>query len=883
VNVPTLLTLTALDASGPSPLVTKLDQYPSYVSITVSSPLTAGKSAIVAVCPTGLIPADVRARLRLGHQAAAGFEITPPASGAFLPCTVSTAQSSLPAWVRAVASLFTPKLLYAAMEGGGVGGSVTEFSPFGAVDTELGFTGGGVGGSATEFLRAQPTSPTTTKISAVPSGMVNSVAPNASVGITAVPVGRASALDCSSATVGTELPASCRPSITITTANGTAFVGVPVAWEVTAGGGTIAPNAASCGTFSSTAPTTTDAAGRVSICWTLGPEYGTNYARAIPSIGGDAPPGVTFAPERRLFTATALKILSTASATGEDVVFDNTAHAGSGSCSAGALTPVLSYSSQEAPVSVGSYLLTVTCGAGSNVYETVTETVPINIAAATPSVSVTCPLSVVYDGTAQTPCTAKATAPGLSLTPTPTYSANTDIGRVTATVNLLASGNYAASSRSAEFMITPAPTTTLVSCPTSETFTGAAIEPCTSSTTGPVNGITAVIITPLVAYSNNKNAGTAGARAAFVTPAGSNYIGSDDSNTFEIAPAPTATVVWCPASVTYTGAALTPCTAEATGAGALKVSLTVTHTDNTAAGTGTGNASASYDGDANHSGSSDSETFTIDKAGSTSTVTCTASVVYNGAAQTPCTAKATGVGGLDDPLTPITYTNNTNAGTADASASYAGGANWEASSYSTTFAIAQLSATATAGSATINFGSVVPTMPCTVSGLLSADAGLVTCLTSVPAITAAGAYATTALVSPASPVNYDVSKVNGTLTVAGYLQVGCFSSPIYSVMPTTKSAQRKGSNLPVKCGLTTPQGVPVTSAHGNLVVVDGGTTGNVNGPVVFTGNDVFKYSTGGNYAYGLDTSPAWFVAGRYYYVTATWNDGSTSKGWFLLK
>jgi hypothetical protein len=274
-----------------------------------------------------------------------------------------------------------------------------------------------------------------------------------------------------------------------------------------------------------------------------------------------------------------------------------------------------------------------------------------------------------------------------------------------------------------------------------------------------------------------------------------------------------------------------------------------------------------------------SDDFTIAKAASTVTITCVDGT-YNGSAQTLCIAS--GSGGT----VTASGDGNTNAGDYTATAHLTGDANHLDNDASDDFTIAKLSATATAGSATINFGAAVPAIPCSVSGLLSAEGGAVTCTTPVPTITVAGSYATTPVVSQSSPANYDVTKVNGKLTVVGYTQVNCFSTPIYSVMPPTKSAQRKGSNLPVKCGLTTPQGAPVTNAHGDLVVVDVGTvlgSPNLGGPVAFSGNDVFKYSTGGNYAYGLDTSPAGFVAGHYYYVTATWNDGSKSQGYFLLK
>src|SRR5262245_1942216 len=59
VAVPTLVTITVLSETTP-PLVTKLDQYPGFITITQSSPLT--KPAIVGVCPSTNIPANVLAR-----------------------------------------------------------------------------------------------------------------------------------------------------------------------------------------------------------------------------------------------------------------------------------------------------------------------------------------------------------------------------------------------------------------------------------------------------------------------------------------------------------------------------------------------------------------------------------------------------------------------------------------------------------------------------------------------------------------------------------------------------------------------------------------------------------------------------------------------------
>ena len=57
----------------------------------------------------------------------------------------------------------------------------------------------------------------------------------------------------------------------------------------------------------------------------------------------------------------------------------------------------------------------------------------------------------------------------------------------------------------------------------------------------------------------------------------------------------------------------------------------------------------------------------ITQAATTVTITCPPSVVYSGAAQTPCTASVTGAGGLDEPLV-VSYGPNTNVGTVNVSA-----------------------------------------------------------------------------------------------------------------------------------------------------------------------------------------------------------------------
>src|SRR4029453_11983172 len=96
-----------------------------------------------------------------------------------------------------------------------------------------------------------------------------------------------------------------------------------------------------------------------------------------------------------------------------------------------------------------------------------------------------------------------------------------------------------------------------------------------------------------------------------------------DSENFTIDQAPSTVSITCPDSVIYNGSAQEPCTAEATGAGMSPVDLTddIVYGNNTNAGTAT--VDVSWAGDANHTGNSDADTFEIEKAESTTTVTCT--------------------------------------------------------------------------------------------------------------------------------------------------------------------------------------------------------------------------------------------------------------------
>ena len=98
---------------------------------------------------------------------------------------------------------------------------------------------------------------------------------------------------------------------------------------------------------------------------------------------------------------------------------------------------------------------------------------------------------------------------------------------------------------------------------------------------------------------------------------------------------------------------------------------------------------------ANYNNASKDVTINVGKAATTTTVSCgPGPFTYNGAAQTPCSASVTGPNSLNESLT-VNYSDNTNAGTAGASASYAETANYLGSSDSENFTIGKATATIT--------------------------------------------------------------------------------------------------------------------------------------------------------------------------------------------
>lgn len=180
------------------------------------------------------------------------------------------------------------------------------------------------------------------------------------------------------------------------------------------------------------------------------------------------------------------------------------------------------------------------------------------------------------------------------------------------------------------------------------------------------------------------NAGDYTVSASF-TSGDPNYTDATGTGAITITKA-NATISVTPYSVTYDGNPHTA-TGTATGVGGASLSgLDLSATTHTDAGAYNSDAWTFTDGAGNYNNVAGTVNDSIAQATSTVTVSCTASQTYTGASIAPCMATATGAGSLNVPLT-VNYTNNTDAGTATASAIYAGDANHTASTGNGGFAI----------------------------------------------------------------------------------------------------------------------------------------------------------------------------------------------------
>jgi hypothetical protein len=310
----------------------------------------------------------------------------------------------------------------------------------------------------------------------------------------------------------------------------------------------------------------------------------------------------------------------------------------------------------------------------------------------------------VYNGSAHTPCSASVTgAGGLNQSLSVSYSNNVNAGSATASASYAGDANHKASSDSKTFAIGKADSTTTVTCAAGPfVYDGSAKTPCSATLTG-AGGLNQLLS---VSYSDHVHAGTATASASY--PGDANHEGSNDSQSFTIDKR-TVTASIVAADKTYDGtddATIDSCSLESASGNhgvvsgdAVGCAATNGHFENADAGSDKDvSADVALTGadrsDYQLTSAAASTTASIDKAGSTTTVTCDAGpFVYNGSAHTPCSASVTGAGGLNESPS-VDYSNNLDAGTATASASYPGDANHEGSNDSQSFTIDKRTVTA---------------------------------------------------------------------------------------------------------------------------------------------------------------------------------------------
>ncbi|HJX89581.1 MAG TPA: PxKF domain-containing protein [Pyrinomonadaceae bacterium] len=223
----------------------------------------------------------------------------------------------------------------------------------------------------------------------------------------------------------------------------------------------------------------------------------------------------------------------------------------------------------------------------------------------------------------------------------------------------------------------------------------------------------------------------------------------------------------------------------------------------------------------------------IGKAPSTTTITCPPSVTYTGSAQTPCSATATGTGGLNASVS-VVYANNTNAGTATADATYAGDATHNGS-------------TATQVMFTINKAESITTISCGSGPFVYTGAAIEPCTYMVRGNEAGNPVLVAATAVPSgnytNNINAGVNTASASFTFTGDTNHnGSSDSKNFSIDKRTLTASITGNPTKVYDGNTTATLTPGNFSISNLVTGQNftvsKTTGTYNSKDVATANTV---------------------------------------------
>jgi hypothetical protein len=297
-----------------------------------------------------------------------------------------------------------------------------------------------------------------------------------------------------------------------------------------------------------------------------------------------------------------------------------------------------------------------------------------------------------------------------------------------------------------------------------------------------------------------------------------------------------------------------------------------------------GVANWSFSGGTNYNDQNGSVQITINKAATSTVVTCTAGpFTYNGSAQTPCTASVTGPVGLNQSLT-VSYLNNTNAGTATASASYGGATNYLSSSDSKNFTINKANATINVTGYTGYYDGAAHGATGTATGVLgenlSSLLNLGSTFTNVP-----GGTANWTFNSSNTNTNYNSASGTANIVIKAWTMTG-FYQPVDMIPVGVLNTVKGGSTVPMKfelfVGTTEKMSVSDIKSF-QFQEFTCGSTSTFEAPieVTTTGGTMLRYdTTAGQFIQNWQTPK---TAGKCYQVRVTAQDGSYLDAFFKTK
>jgi hypothetical protein len=233
----------------------------------------------------------------------------------------------------------------------------------------------------------------------------------------------------------------------------------------------------------------------------------------------------------------------------------------------------------------------------------------------------------------------------------------------------------------------------------------------------------------------------------------------------------------------------------------------------------------------------------------------------------------------------VNYSNNTGAGQATASYTYAGDANHTGSSDSTTFTIDKATLTVKAEDATKLLGAANPTFNAGYSGFVNGEtlatsgvSGSPSLTTNATAASPVGSYTITAAQGTLAAGNYSFNFVNGTLKTI--YKFDGFRQPVDNngVFNTVKA----GSAIPVKFSLFGNQGLnilnPANPVATTVTCPKAMTTDLIEETVSATSNSFTYDATADQYNYVWKTQSTF--AGKCYKLDVALNDGTHHEAYF---